>query len=90
MRVATREKIFANRYEPVDFSELYVSACVEGMFLEVGVLEEWVHVEARRPEVVCTGHVRHHALTTATDLRQTHPHVPVPHLTGHRGNYEQA
>ena len=65
---------------PVNALELDCGQSVEGSFFEVNILEVGVHVEAGCTEVICSGNVRNHALSTFSNIRQAHPHIPVPGL----------
>ena len=70
---------------PFNIYKLDIPFRVDGVLLEVDVLEVRVHVEAGRSEVVGPGDVRHEALAAFPDVLEPHPHVPIPHLQEERG-----
>ena len=48
-----------------------------------------MYVESRAAEVVGPGDVGDDALPALPDVRQPHPHVPVPHLQGKETHHEE-
>jgi hypothetical protein len=65
---------------PVNVEEANPRESVEGSFFKVNILEIGIHIETRGPEVICTRDVGNDTLSTFPDVRESHPHVPVPHL----------
>ena len=74
---------------PFNIVKLYISDGVEGSLLEVNIMKVGVHVETGGPEVVGPGDVRNETFPASPDLRQPHPHVPVPGLAEKIGNIKQ-
>uniref|UniRef100_A0A6B0UDV3 Putative secreted protein n=1 Tax=Ixodes ricinus TaxID=34613 RepID=A0A6B0UDV3_IXORI len=66
--------------DAVNLLHLHVGLSVEGVLLEVDVLEVGVHVESGRPKVVRPRDVWNDALPALAHVWQAHPHVPVPEL----------
>ena len=65
---------------PFNIIKLHISDGVEGSLLKVNIMEVSVHVQTGGTEVVSPGDVWDETFSPTPDLRQPHPHVPVPGL----------
>ena len=75
---------------PVHIPQLDISLCLQGVFLEVNLLEVRVHVETFRAKVVGPRDVGDHTLAVLADRCTPHPHVPVPLLRNGQESMNEA